>query len=103
MPPGHAGGHSASRGRGAPASLKALSQEELQQVTFFCGKLNQAKSLWSMDNNKPPDAVPSWDDLTPYLKNWDLPTDAHHLPRPQDGHYIIGSVNEDVKYTVKAQ
>jgi len=47
-------------------------------------QIEGAKEQWALEQQKKPDAVPTWDDLKPYL--------AHQTICPEGGTYTLGRV-----------
>lgn len=72
--------------------LPALNQARTRAQSVKCRsnlrQIDMAKQAWSLDHNSPADAVPTWEDLKPYLGNADVMT------CPKGGQYTINPLGQ---------
>jgi hypothetical protein len=62
-------------------------------------QIDGAKQQWALEHHAPENAVPTWNDLRPYLGRG---TDRFVLPRcPQGGVYTIGAISNAPTCSVK--
>jgi Domain of unknown function (DUF4190) len=70
-----------------PNFVKARDTAQMNACINNLREIDAAKQQWALEHSKPADAVPTEDDLTPYLAN-------HQMPHcPADGVYTIGAVS----------
>lgn len=69
-----------------PNFVKARETSQRNACINNLRQIEAAKNEWALENGKPGDAVPTENDLTPYLYN-------HQWPQcPAGGTYTIGAV-----------
>lgn len=72
-----------------PNFVKARDTAQTNACINNLRQIDSAKQQWALENSKPGDAVPTENDLTPYLQN-------HQMPHcPAGGVYTIGAVTNN--------
>jgi competence protein ComGC len=72
-----------------PNFVKARDTAQTNACINNLRQIYAAKQQWALENSKPADAVPTENDLTPYLEN-------HQMPHcPAGGVYTIGAVTNN--------
>ncbi|HXJ71716.1 MAG TPA: hypothetical protein VNM37_02645, partial [Candidatus Dormibacteraeota bacterium] len=78
-----------------PNFVKARATSQANAIVNNLRQIDAAKNQWAMEKGKPADAVPTTDDLKPYIKNG--------FPQSLAGEkYIVGAVSEPVAADVDA-
>ncbi len=72
-----------------PNFVKARETAQMNACISNLREIDAAKQQWALENNKTTNAVPTMQDINPYLKNG-----FESLHCPAGGTYTIGSVGE---------
>lgn len=74
-----------------PASVETQAESERNQCMNNLRMIYAAKQEWALENNKTADAVPTAQDIAPYIK---LDANGNIPGCPSGGTYTIGAVDE---------
>ena len=70
--------------------LRTRAQESIKRCLVILDSIDGSKQAWAVEHKMGPDALPTWDDLNPYIKS----PPPSWAQCPSGGTYTIGRVRE---------
>lgn len=71
--------------------VRARSETASNACVNYLRQLDGVKQQWAIDNKISTNAVPTWQDLSAYLPDWERGRGLNRLC-PQGGSYVLGPV-----------